>query len=196
MSTRNDRFNRSMRSLDEFTASFDDPTKIAAFSDKGQGVERMLDEIDHAPGRRTLGRRASCPSETLGRRASCPSEILGRRASCPSETLGRRASCPSETLGRRASCPSENAMTLPDPATGKMPVAPVARCLGICQPATGKMPVAPVPVAPVVRKLHRAEMMLHRAGLGYLTRVLRLIVKNGKNRKESIWELANSRFGR
>ena len=51
-----------MRSLDEFMGSFDDPTKIAAFSDKGQGVERMLDEIDHAPGRRKLGRRSSCPS--------------------------------------------------------------------------------------------------------------------------------------
>ena len=169
MSTRNDRFNRSMRSLDEFTASFDDPTKIAAFSDKGQGVERMLDEIDHAPGRRKLGRRASCPSENA---MTLPETATGKMPVVP---------VPVGPI-----CP----------ATGKMPVAPVARCLGICQPATGKMPVAPVPVAPVVRKLHRAEMMLHRAGLGYLTRVLRLIVKNGKNRKESIWELANSRFGR
>ena len=137
MSTRNDRFNRSMRSLDEFTASFDDPTKIAAFSDRGQGVERMLDEIDDALGRRKLGRRASCPSETLGRRASCP---------------------------------SENATTLPETATGETPVAPE-------------------PIVQVAQKLHKAEMRLYRAGLGYLVKVLRLIVKNGNNRKESIWEL-------
>ena len=94
MSTRNDRFNASMRSLDEFTGSFDDPTKIAAFSDMGQGVERMLDEID------------------------------------------------------------------------------------------------PVPIAPVAPELHKAEMRLYRAGLGYLVKVLRLIVKKRNNRKESIWELA------
>ena len=56
MSTRNDRFNASMRSLDELTASFKDPSKAEVFPDKGLGVERMLDEIDH-----TLGKRASCP---------------------------------------------------------------------------------------------------------------------------------------
>ena len=39
-------------------------------------------------------------------------------------------------------------------------------------------------------KLHKAEMRLYRAGLGYLVKVLRLIAKNGNNRKESIWELA------
>lgn len=50
MSTRNDRFNRSMRSLDELTASFKDPSKAEVFSDKGQGVERMLDEIDKTEG--------------------------------------------------------------------------------------------------------------------------------------------------
>ena len=125
MSTRNDRFNASMRSLDELTASFKDPSKAEVFSDKGLGVERMLDEIDH-----TLGQRASCP------------------------------------LGPH--------------------------------PATGETPVAPVPVAPVrdPMKLHRAEMRLYRAGLGHLVRVLRLIAKNGNNRKESIWELAKSRLGR
>ena len=68
MSTRNDRFNASMRSLDELTASFKDPTKAEVFSDKGLGVERMLDEID-----RTLGRSASCPSGTTPRRAGRPS---------------------------------------------------------------------------------------------------------------------------
>ena len=38
MSTRNDRFNRSMVSLEEFVCSFEDPSKIAAFSDGGSGV--------------------------------------------------------------------------------------------------------------------------------------------------------------
>lgn len=46
MSTRNDRFNKSMRSLDAFVGSFRDPSKIAALTDRGAGVERMLDEID------------------------------------------------------------------------------------------------------------------------------------------------------
>ena len=129
MSTRNDRFNASMRSLDELTAMFEDPSKAEVFSDKGQGVERMLDEIDDA-----LGRRASCPSETLGRWASYPS---------------------------------------------------------VPPSATGGTPVAPEPVAPnATLKLHKAEMRLYRAGLGYLVKVLRLIAKNGNNRKESIWELA------
>ena len=113
MSTRNDRFNASMRSLDELTAMFEDPSKAEVFSDKGQGVEHMIDEIDDA-----LGRRASCPS-------------------------------------------------VPPPATGGTPVTPNATL-----------------------KLHKAEMRLYRAGLGYLVKVLRLIAKNGNNRKESIWELA------
>ena len=118
MSTRNDRFNASMRSLDELTAMFEDPSKAEVFSDKGQGVEHMIDEIDDA-----LGRRASCPS--------------------------------------------------------------------VPPSATGGTPVAPVPVAPnATLKLHKAEMRLYRAGLGYLVKVLRLIAKNGNNRKESIWELA------
>ena len=47
MSTRNERFNASMRSLDEFTASFEDPTKAQVFSDKGQGVERMVTTLDY-----------------------------------------------------------------------------------------------------------------------------------------------------
>ena len=38
MSTRNDRFNKSMCSLEEFIESFEDPSKIAAFSDGGTGV--------------------------------------------------------------------------------------------------------------------------------------------------------------
>ena len=38
MSTRNDRFNKNMQSLEEFIESFEDPSKIAAFSDGGTGV--------------------------------------------------------------------------------------------------------------------------------------------------------------
>ena len=38
MSTRNDRFNKNMQSLEEFIESFEDPSKIAAFSDEGTGV--------------------------------------------------------------------------------------------------------------------------------------------------------------
>ena len=38
MSTRNDRFNKNMQSLEEFIESFADPSKIAAFSDGGTCV--------------------------------------------------------------------------------------------------------------------------------------------------------------
>ena len=55
MSTRNDRFNRSMVSLEEFVCSFEDPSKIVAFSDKGKGVERIVD---------MNGQDARCPSES------------------------------------------------------------------------------------------------------------------------------------
>ena len=104
MSFRSDRFNGSMRSLDAFVGSFDDPSKIAALSDRGAGVERMLDEIDHPEG----------PDDGT-------------------------------TAGKRK------------------------------------------------RRLHAAEMRLHRAGLGHLVPVLRLIARNGSDRKESIWELARGR---
>ena len=55
MSTRNDRFNRNMQSLEEFVESFEDPSKIAAFSDKGKWVERIVD---------MNGQDARCPSES------------------------------------------------------------------------------------------------------------------------------------
>ena len=42
MSSRNDRFNKNMKSLEEFIESFEDPSKIAAFSDGGTGVERIV----------------------------------------------------------------------------------------------------------------------------------------------------------
>ena len=38
MSTRNDRFNKSMCSLEEFIDSFEDTSKIAAFSDRGTAI--------------------------------------------------------------------------------------------------------------------------------------------------------------
>ena len=38
MSSRNDRFNKSMISLEEFIDTFEDPSKIAVFSDRGTGV--------------------------------------------------------------------------------------------------------------------------------------------------------------
>ena len=115
MSTRNDRFNASMRSLDELTASFEDPSKAEVFSDRGLGVERMLDEIDNPGG------------------------------------------------------------------TGFLPVQEAE---GQFLDANGR------DARSTEAKLHRAEMRLYRAGVGYLVKVLRLIVKNGTNRKESIWELA------
>ena len=49
MSYRSERFNRSMPRLDAFTAAFDDPSKIAAVSDGGAGVERMTDALDYDP---------------------------------------------------------------------------------------------------------------------------------------------------
>ena len=55
MSTRNDRFNRNMQSLEEFVESFEDPSRIAAFSDKGKWVERIVD---------MNGQDARCPSES------------------------------------------------------------------------------------------------------------------------------------
>ena len=42
MSSRNDRFNKNMKSLEEFIEAFEDPSKIAAFSDGGTGVERIV----------------------------------------------------------------------------------------------------------------------------------------------------------
>ena len=45
--TRNERFNARMLSMDQFASKFGDSSKIAAFSDKGAGVERLIDAIDH-----------------------------------------------------------------------------------------------------------------------------------------------------
>ena len=54
MSTRNDRFNKSMCSLEEFIESFEDPSKIAAFSDGGTGIPPLQfacnGQDTHCPG--------------------------------------------------------------------------------------------------------------------------------------------------
>ena len=46
MSFRNDRFNEAMLSTDQFASTFDDPSEIAAFSDNGAGVDRLVNAID------------------------------------------------------------------------------------------------------------------------------------------------------
>ena len=50
MTFRNERFNASLASLDEFIDGFDDPAKIASFADRGEGVGRMLEQIEPTPG--------------------------------------------------------------------------------------------------------------------------------------------------
>ena len=49
MTFRNERFNASLISLDEFMDGFDDPTEIASFTDCVEGVERMLEQIEPMP---------------------------------------------------------------------------------------------------------------------------------------------------
>ena len=49
MTFRNERLNASMVSLDEFTEGFEDLSKIAAFTDRGQGVGRLLEQIEPTP---------------------------------------------------------------------------------------------------------------------------------------------------
>ena len=49
MSYRSDRFNASMRSLESFTDGFDNPSKIASLSDRGTGIERMIEQIEPSP---------------------------------------------------------------------------------------------------------------------------------------------------
>ena len=49
MTYRNERFNASLVSLDEFMDGFDDPTEIASFTDHGEGVGRMLEQIEPTP---------------------------------------------------------------------------------------------------------------------------------------------------
>ena len=49
MTFRNERFNASLISLDEFMDRFDDPTEIVSFTDRGEGVERMLEQIEPTP---------------------------------------------------------------------------------------------------------------------------------------------------
>ena len=80
MSTRNDRFNRSMVSLEEFVRSFEDPSKIAAFSDGGKGVERIVGmngKDARSPEIQRNGQDARCPSES--RRAKLRAAIMRLR---------------------------------------------------------------------------------------------------------------------
>lgn len=48
--TRNERFSRSIRSLDCALTDLRDTSKAKLLSDGGAGVERMLDELDNADG--------------------------------------------------------------------------------------------------------------------------------------------------
>ena len=48
MSTRNDRLFESFLPLDSFMESFDDPTKIASFTDHGAGADAIYDAIDES----------------------------------------------------------------------------------------------------------------------------------------------------
>ena len=49
MTFRNERFNASLVSLDEFMDRFDDPSEIVSFTDRGKGVGRMLEQIEPTP---------------------------------------------------------------------------------------------------------------------------------------------------
>lgn len=57
MSTRNDRFNASLRSFD-FLASGGDPSKDPRRSDSGLGVERLVDALDCDAEREAVARSA------------------------------------------------------------------------------------------------------------------------------------------
>ena len=70
MSTRNDRFNRNMQSLEEFVESFEDPSRIAAFSDGGTGVP----PVQHGT---CNGRDSRCPS--VSRQAKLHAAIMRLR---------------------------------------------------------------------------------------------------------------------
>ena len=50
MTFRNERFNASLFSLDEFMDGFEDPAKITTFADRGEGVGQMLEQIEPTPG--------------------------------------------------------------------------------------------------------------------------------------------------
>jgi len=47
MSFRGERFNNGMYSLDAMTSQMTDLSKATIFSDRGEGVERMIDAIDY-----------------------------------------------------------------------------------------------------------------------------------------------------
>ena len=49
MTFRNERFNASLFSLDEFMDGFEDPAKITTFADRGEGVGQMLEQVEPTP---------------------------------------------------------------------------------------------------------------------------------------------------
>ena len=132
MSYRNERFNRSMMSLEAMVAGFKDASKAAVFSDRGLGVGRMVDEIDANGSGGANGQH-----QGNGHLARSP---------MPGGSLAsvERARRPFPWIwGSRR------------------------------------------------ERLLAAERKLRRAGLGHLVPTLRLIVRNGNNRQESIGEMTN-----
>ena len=71
MSTRNDRFNKLMCSLEEFIDTFEDPSKIAAFSDGATGVPPVGDEGDREASSNPGATEAMAPCAAC-QRARCP----------------------------------------------------------------------------------------------------------------------------
>ena len=53
MSTRNERLNEKLPSLEEFLAKFKDQSKIAALSDCGKGAETIFEILDYDPEKET-----------------------------------------------------------------------------------------------------------------------------------------------
>ena len=62
MSTRNQRLNARMCSLDAMKSGMHDISKAAVFSDRGEGVERMADELDRTPESESLTERDAVSS--------------------------------------------------------------------------------------------------------------------------------------
>ena len=57
MSYRNERFNRSMKSLDAMLSGYSDPSKSKVLGDGGKALEQLLDAIDYSPERKREQKR-------------------------------------------------------------------------------------------------------------------------------------------
>ena len=57
MSYRNERFNRSMKSLDAMLSGYPDPSKAKLLGDGGKALEQLLDAIDYSPERKREQKR-------------------------------------------------------------------------------------------------------------------------------------------